>query len=44
MMAMNVELRINDGSERQTEDMALNAKMKKRYDGYECHTEDKRRL
>ena len=20
--------------------MALNAKMKKRYDGYECHTED----
>ena len=27
-MALNVELRTNDGSERQTEDVALNAKMK----------------
>ena len=30
MVAPNVELRTNDGSERQTEDAALNAKMKMR--------------
>ena len=28
VMALNVELRTNDGSERQTEEAALNAKMK----------------
>ena len=31
MMALNVELKINNGFERQTENVALNAKLKQRF-------------
>ena len=44
MMAMNVELETNNDFECQNEDATLNAKLKRRYDGYECRTRNKRRL
>ena len=39
MMALNVELKTNNGYERQTKDVALNAKLKRRYDGYDAELE-----
>ena len=38
-MAMNVELETNNDFERQNEDATLNAKLKRRYDGYDAELE-----
>ena len=43
MMTLNVELETNNNSKSQNEDVALNAKPKNMYDGYEFRTRNKRR-
>ena len=37
-MTLDIELKTNNGSKRQNENVTLNAKLKKMYDGYKCWT------
>ena len=44
MMALNVELRTNNGSERQNYEYDFEHQTEKRHDDFECQTKDKRWL
>ena len=44
IVVLNAKLNKDGGSKRQNEDVALNAKLKMRYDGYECRIKDKQWL